>query len=374
MAGGERILLHLLAEVDPGEVVVCAPVASPLGEEVRALGHEMVDFAAPKLDRRAPAAFAGTTTRAVLTLGRAVRRQRLGVLHCFVASATKVVAPVAASTRTPALLSVHEITTPAAIGVVRSQVQRRLSTVYRRVTAVSAYVAGALVDSGYRADRVVVVHNGIARRRQPMAAGEARRRLGMGAGLRFGVVGRLTRWKGHHVALEAFAAYCAAGGEGDLVVVGGPFEAGDEAYARQLHAMAAVAPLAGRVHFAGHQADTEPWYDALDGVVVPSIEPDPFPTVVLEAGLAGRPVAVSALGGGREAVVDGVTGIVCEPVPAALTAAFRRMADEQWRRRAGEAARAHVEDRFSRDRFASEVRAQWAAVRGAAQRPARARP
>ena len=374
MAGGERILLHLLAEVDPGEVVVCAPVASPLGEEVRALGHEMVDFSAPKLDGRAPAAFAVATTRAALALGRAVRRQRLGTLHCFVASATKVVAPVAAATRTPALLSVHEITTPAAIGVARSQVQRRLSTVYRRITAVSAYVAGALVDSGYRPDRVVVVHNGIARRRPPVAGAEARRRLGMGPGLRFGVVGRLTRWKGHHVALEAFAAHCAAGGEGDLVVVGGPFEAGDAAYARELHARAAVGHLEGRVQFVGHQADTEPWYDALDGVVVPSVEPDPFPTVVLEAGLAGRPVAVSALGGGPEAVLDGVTGIVCEPVPDALAAAFRQMADDRWRRRAGEAARAYVAARFSRARFASDVRAQWAEVRRAAQRPARARP
>jgi glycosyltransferase involved in cell wall biosynthesis len=373
MAGGERVLLHLLAEVSPEEVVVCAPVASPLGEEVRALGHEMVDFGAPKLDRRAPVRFAAATATAATTLRRAVGEHRFDLLHAFVASATKVVAPVAALTRTPAMLSVHEITTPAAIGVTRSQVQRRLSAVYRRITAVSAYVAGALVESGYRADRVVVVHNGIARRRPPVEAAEARRRLGLPPGLRVGIVGRLTPWKGQHVALEAFAAYCAGGGRGDVVLVGGPFEAGDERYARELRAMAATAPLEGRVHFAGHQTDTELWYDALDAVVVPSIEPDPFPTVVLETGLAGRPVVVSALGGGPEAVVDGVTGIVCDPSPDALGDAFWRLADDAWRRRAGEAARRHVAERFSRARFVSELRGQWAQVRRDAQQSPRAR-
>jgi glycosyltransferase involved in cell wall biosynthesis len=54
-------------------------------------------------------------------------------------------------------------------------------------------------------------------------------------------------------------------------------------------------------------------YQAADVVVVPSIYPDPFPTINIEAMACGKPVITTCFGGGREAVVDGVTGYVINP-------------------------------------------------------------
>ncbi|HEV2859358.1 MAG TPA: glycosyltransferase family 4 protein [Solirubrobacterales bacterium] len=74
--------------------------------------------------------------------------------------------------------------------------------------------------------------------------------------------------------------------------------------------------------------------------VAPSIWPEPFGLVALEAAAAGKPIVATDMGGLRDIVVDGETGLV---VPAenraALGAAIQRLIrDEDLRRRLGAAA------------------------------------
>src|SRR3954447_15588998 len=75
--------------------------------------------------------------------------------------------------------------------------------------------------------------------------------------------------------------------------------------------------------------------------VPPSRWPEPFGLVALEAAAAGKPIVATEMGGLRDIVVDGETGLV---VPAedraALAAAMGKLiADEELRARLGEAAR-----------------------------------
>jgi glycosyltransferase involved in cell wall biosynthesis len=364
VAGAERVLCELLAETEPGTAVVCLPEGSPLAERVVALGHQVRDFRLPKLSGPASAvSFPWRYLRACRDLRAVVREENVTVLHSFVAFTIKAVAPVALLTRTPALLSVHEITTRAAIGGWRSRLQRWLAVAaFRRITAVSRYVAESLIAQGYPAERIVVVHNGIARSSAPAERAAARTSLGLPAdALVVLVVGRLTRWKGQDVAIRAFARFSAGwrGADPRLAVVGGPFEPDDAAFETELHRSAAAGPLADRVTFFGQRQDTEVFYDAADVVLVPSLEPDPFPTVVLEAGLAGRCVVASDLGGAREAVVEGVTGLICPPTPEAFAGALARAADPEWRTHVESKARVHIEEEFSRPGFARAIHEQW---------------
>jgi len=50
-----------------------------------------------------------------------------------------------------------------------------------------------------------------------------------------------------------------------------------------------------------------------DVCLVPSMMKDPFPTTVLEAMSAGRPVIATNHGGAKEAITNGITGILVSP-------------------------------------------------------------
>jgi glycosyltransferase involved in cell wall biosynthesis len=83
-----------------------------------------------------------------------------------------------------------------------------------------------------------------------------------------------------------------------------------------------------------------------------------FGVACLEAMAAGRPVVASAVGGLRDLVVDGETGLLVPPGDvAALRAALERLlADTGLRERLGRAARERVLAEFTWKRYAEDIR------------------
>lgn len=64
--------------------------------------------------------------------------------------------------------------------------------------------------------------------------------------------------------------------------------------------------------------------------VAPSLWPEPFGLVALEAAAAGKPIVASDIGGLRDIVVDGETGFLVPPDDrAALSEAMRRLCDDE---------------------------------------------
>lgn len=85
--------------------------------------------------------------------------------------------------------------------------------------------------------------------------------------------------------------------------------------------------------------------------VVPSIWPEPFGLVALEAMAMGKPVIAARSGALPDVVVDGETGLLVEPGDAAALrdAIMRLVADPQLRARLGDAGRRRVATHFSAD-------------------------
>jgi glycosyltransferase involved in cell wall biosynthesis len=79
--------------------------------------------------------------------------------------------------------------------------------------------------------------------------------------------------------------------------------------------------------------------------VAPSLWPEPFGIVALEASAAGKPVIASDIGGLRDIVVDGETGLLVPPDDRlALVGAMRRLiGDDGLRERLGAAAAARAQ-------------------------------
>ncbi len=110
--------------------------------------------------------------------------------------------------------------------------------------------------------------------------------------------------------------------------------------------------LAGRdVRFLGWATndDIRHLYRSAIAAILPGEED--FGIVPLEAQACGRPVVALGVGGARETVIDGETGVLVGPGQEALAEGLRRAAATPWD---SVRIRAHAE-RFSRERFVREM-------------------
>lgn len=89
-----------------------------------------------------------------------------------------------------------------------------------------------------------------------------------------------------------------------------------------------------------------------DVVVMPSLWPEPFGRVPVEANKLGVPAVVSNRGGLPETVVDGVTGIVAEPTPEAFAEAIAKALEMRWDK---EAIKNIAEERFNPEAIARQL-------------------
>jgi glycosyltransferase involved in cell wall biosynthesis len=86
------------------------------------------------------------------------------------------------------------------------------------------------------------------------------------------------------------------------------------------------------------------------------------PNVLIEAQATGRPVVATDVGGTREAVKDGVTGILVRERSAGklADAVLRILEDPSWPARARVSGPAWVSERFGLDRMIEETLAAYA--------------
>lgn len=134
--------------------------------------------------------------------------------------------------------------------------------------------------------------------------------------------GRLTRWKGQLVAIEALSYLP----ENYKLVLLGDAQ-GREAYTAELETKAAALSVTNRVKLPGHSRDVPAALMAADIVVSASTDPEAFGRVAAEAQAMGKPVIATAHGGALETVLDGETGYLVPPGDAkAMAAAIERAA------------------------------------------------
>jgi len=213
------------------------------------------------------------------------------------------------------------------------------------VFAASAYVRGRIVRQGVAPERVVLApyFPGV-----PGLPDESLPSRPDGHTLLF--AGRLTPEKGLEYLLRSLRHL---GGRWRLVVNGdGPDLARATALARRFR-------LLDRIEFAGWSSRQQllRCYEAADVVVVPSVWPEPFGLVGIEAMAYGRPVVAFRSGGIPEWLAHGETGFLVEngDVAGMGQRIGELLADPQLRLRMGRAARDMVRREFSPARHLAAV-------------------
>ena len=229
--------------------------------------------------------------------------------------------------------SVHFMTTcHAPFNIRDSRLKRFYNSSIARgelVIANSDFVGHYLVDNyGMDASKIRVIPRGIPVDKLTPARANPERMLRLSQEWRIPEVativmlpGRLTRWKGQGVLIEAIKnlnrkdVYCILLGD----------DQGRSEYRAELDQMIHDLKLEEQVRIASHCTDMASAYMLASVVVSASIEPEGFGRVAVEAQAMGCPVIATNIGGAKETVIDGITGWLIPPNdPQALATAIER--------------------------------------------------
>jgi len=249
-----------------------------------------------------------------------LRRVRADVVHAHAAHAVSVAAVAAAGTAVPLVVARR-----VALPLRRNPLSRWKYARPARFIAVSHRVQDVLRAGGVAAERISVVHSGVEIGRAAAPASAATLRgLGIQSGrpLVVMVSALVPPHKDPATFLAAVAAVRDAGLEVQALLVGdGPLAAAAGRLRQRLG-------LTGVVQLAGFRRDAVELLAAAD-VAVLSSRDEGLGTTLLDAMVAGVPVAATAAGGVTEVVRDAVDGLLV-PVGdgAALGAAIVRLIGE----------------------------------------------
>lgn len=354
--GSDRMALEsMIGLVERGwRVVLAVPTAGPLVTEARAAGVETVLLDSPVLRKSLlrPMALAGLLTdsgAAAGRIGELLRRVRPDVVYVSTITIPLWIAR-ARLLRIPVVCHVHE-SERGASRLVRTALTHPIGLA-TRIVVNSAHSRDTLLDvAPHLADRSTVVYNGVA---GPAAVVPPRERLD--GPMRLVYVGRISPRKGVDVAVEALGLLHASGLDAELEIVGDVY-AGYEWFQAALLTRIEELGLTDRVRFSGFRSEVWSALAAADMALVPSRDEEPFGNTAVEAVLAARPVAVSAIGGLAEAIDGFASAVTVAPSDAAaLAGAIRRVAD-QWSafRRAAIAMAPVAADRYRPARYRDDI-------------------
>ena len=231
-----------------------------------------------------------------------------------------------------------------------------------QVIAISDYVHG-LITSQYNGvdDRLTIVHRGVDTVTFDPATVSQARIIKFAESVALPedasvimMPARSSSWKGHHILLDALAKLtdlrfvCLFVGAGD----------GKARFVRGITDYANKRGLEGRFRLTPVVDDMPAALMLVDVVVMPSVTPEPFGRVVLEAQAMGRPIVAFGHGGAVESIEHEKTGWLAKPCDAHSLAENLRAA-LSLRPRAREIfasnARAHIEAHFSTHRMCQET-------------------
>lgn len=293
--GAERIVVRTALGLDRERfdpVVICTTSAGRLAAELERGGVRVV-----VVGKRSPVDF-----RFIVRLIEILRAERPAILHAHLFTAAlwgRIAAFFAAVPRV--VVTEHSLDTWK--DPVRLALDRILARSTARIIAVSRGVENSLRRNGIPAEKIRTIYQPVFR---PEPTGRDPRdefRIAPDEKIVL-YIGRLSAEKQLRDALRAFRGYAGeAGVRARFVIVG------DGPDRKNLEKIAGVLGVADRTVFTGFRTDTADFIRIADVLIISSMR-EGLPLTALEAMALAKPVLATDVGGVREAVRHGVSGLL----------------------------------------------------------------
>ena len=167
------------------------------------------------------------------------------------------------------------------------------------------------------------------------------------AAIVIGMVGRVHYWKGQSYFLKLAGQLHQKHPSLHFLLAGDAYPGYEDLY-QEMQTQIETLQLSDVVHNLGFREDIPAVMQTIDLLLLPSQQPDPFPTVILEAMASAKPVIATQFGGAVEMIDAGITGdlMPADQVDTAVSV-IESWLDKNRLQAAGEAGRKRVLEKFS---------------------------
>lgn len=170
--------------------------------------------------------------------------------------------------------------------------------------------------------------------------------------LGIGMIGRVHFWKGQNYFLDIAAELLKKNNDLHFFMAGDAYPGYEYLY-DEIEEHKKKLGIQDQVTDLGYVDDPRKFFDLIDIFVLPSIQPDPFPTTLLEAMVLEKPTIGTNHGGAKEMILDGETGFLIpwdNPVDAAQKI-LQLINSDSLRQQFGESGAARVKALFTEENY-----------------------
>ena len=304
MYGSDRSLLNIVKYIDKSEfkVHVILPCDGPLVDEMKKISEVTVEIFEVAVLRRKNLSVKGGLeylkqyTASLSYLKKYIRKNNIDIVD----TNTAVVFPGAVAAKKCGIKSVWHIRE-----IIRSKLENRvISFVMNRyadiIVANSKSTGAALMVNQ---DKVRVIYNAVEE-----TAGDSNKEC---TTMNVGMAGRINRWKGQKLFVDAAEIVHTQMPDIKFKIAGDVYK-GEEYIKENLICYIREKHLEDVVSLLGQVNDMSLFYNDIDLFVLPSIQPEPFGLVVIEAMEYGIPVIATNHGGPVEIIDNGIDGYLVD--------------------------------------------------------------
>ena len=232
----------------------------------------------------------------------------------------------------------------------------------KKVITISHFTKEKLIEIGIPEKKIVVIHPGVdpAKFNPGLDSSKIREKYNLGNKKVILTISHLTKRKGHHNVLKALPQVLKKVPNLIYLIIG---KGGEE---EKLREIVKDLKLEERVTFAGVVKEEELplYYAACDLFIMPSYEiketgdVEGFGIAYLEANACGKPVIGGRSGGVPDAIIDGETGLLIDPlnINQIAEALIKLLTNLEYSQKLGKKGRERIEKELNWGRMTQEIR------------------